>query len=143
MATHVWRTSAPYVLCSSLIWTCRILNVEYLLLFFAGRHSGKDQNKCSKFDTGLRMGDVWRLIRNEHEWPPQSFRINLVIQKFQTSHTAQGGIASICFKFHFQTDHLQTLRTRTQGCQGCQKNTNFVRNWKNTHCQVDHPPIIE
>ena len=36
------------------------------------------------------------------------------------------GIASICFRFHFQ----QTLRMHTQGCQGCQKIRNFVRNSK-------------
>ena len=45
-------------------------------------------------------------------------------------HHTLGGIASICFKFHLQTDYQQTLRTHTQGCQGCQKITNFVRNWK-------------
>jgi hypothetical protein len=38
-----------------------------------------------------------------------------------------GGIASICFKFHFQTDDQQTLRTHTQGCQGCQKIRNLLR----------------
>ena len=40
-----------------------------------------------------------------------------------------GGIASICFRFHFQ----QTLRMHTQGCQGCQgcqMTRNFVRNSK-------------
>ena len=37
-----------------------------------------------------------------------------------------GGIASICFRFHFQ----HTLRMHTQGCQGCQKTRNFVRNSK-------------
>ena len=37
-----------------------------------------------------------------------------------------GGIASICFRSHFQ----QTLRMHTQGCQGCQKTRNFVRNSK-------------
>ena len=37
-----------------------------------------------------------------------------------------GGITSICFRFHFQ----QTLRMHTQGCQGCQKTRNFVRNSK-------------
>ena len=35
-----------------------------------------------------------------------------------------GGIASISFRFHFQ----QTLPMHTQGCQGCQKTSNFVRN---------------
>ena len=37
-----------------------------------------------------------------------------------------GGITSICFRFYFQ----QTLRMHTQGCQGCQKTRNFVRNSK-------------
>ena len=37
-----------------------------------------------------------------------------------------GGIASICFRFHFH----QTLRMHTQGCQGCQKAKNFLRNSK-------------
>ena len=45
-------------------------------------------------------------------------------------HCTLGGIASICFKFHFQTDYQQTLRTHTQVCQGCQKIRNFVRNSK-------------
>ena len=40
--------------------------------------------------------------------------------------TTLGGIASICFRFHFK----QTLRMHTQGCQGCQKTRNFVRNSK-------------
>ena len=37
-----------------------------------------------------------------------------------------GGIASICFRFHFQ----QTLRMHTQGCHGCQMTRHFVRNSK-------------
>ena len=37
-----------------------------------------------------------------------------------------GGIASICFRFYFQ----QTLRIQIQGCQGCQKTRNFMRNSK-------------
>ena len=37
-----------------------------------------------------------------------------------------GGIASICFGLHFQ----QTLQMHTQGCQGCQRTRNFVRNSK-------------
>ena len=37
-----------------------------------------------------------------------------------------GGIASICFRFHFQ----ETLRMHPQGCQGCHKIRNFVRNSK-------------
>jgi hypothetical protein len=31
-----------------------------------------------------------------------------------------GGIASICFKFNFQTDYQHTLRIQIQGSQGCQ-----------------------
>jgi hypothetical protein len=42
-------------------------------------------------------------------------------------HSTLGGIASICFKFHFQTDDQQTLRMHTQGCQGCQKIRNLLR----------------
>ena len=41
-----------------------------------------------------------------------------------------GGIATICFKFNFQTDNQQTLRTHIQKCQGCQKIRNLLRNWK-------------
>ena len=41
-----------------------------------------------------------------------------------------GGIASICFKFHFQTDYQQTLRIQIQGSQGCQKIRKIVRNLK-------------
>jgi hypothetical protein len=48
------------VLASSSIWTCRILNIEYLFaaiichndelsLFSTSRHSGKKQNNYSKF----------------------------------------------------------------------------------------------
>ena len=47
---------------------------------------------------------------------------------------ALGGIASICFKFHFLTDYQQTLQIQIQGSQ---------EESKTTHCQVDHPPIIE
>jgi len=55
-----------------------------------------------------------------------------------------GGIASICFKFHFQTDHQQTLRTHTQGCQGCQKIRNFVRNLKILIARSTiHPSLIK
>ena len=28
-------------------------------------------------------------VKNEHEWPPQSFRINLIIQNLQTSSIPQ------------------------------------------------------
>ena len=49
-----------------------------------------------------------------------------------------GGIASICFKFHFQ----QTLRTHTQGCQGCQKIRNFVRNSKILIARSTIHPIL-
>ena len=41
-----------------------------------------------------------------------------------------GEIASISFKFHFQTDYQQTLWTHTQGCHGCQKIRNLLRNLK-------------
>ena len=41
-----------------------------------------------------------------------------------------GGIALICFKFHFQTDYQQTLRIKIQGSQGCQKIRKIVRNLK-------------
>ena len=41
-----------------------------------------------------------------------------------------GEIASICFKFHFQTDYQQTLRIQIQGSQGCQKIRKIVRNPK-------------
>ena len=41
-------------------------------------------------------------------------------------HSTLGGIASICFRFHFH----QTLRIHTQGCQGCQETRFFVRNSK-------------
>ena len=42
------------------------------------------------------------------------------------SHYTLGGISSICFRFYFQ----QTLRVQIQGCQGCQKTRNFMRNSK-------------
>ena len=41
--------SFTYVLGSSSIWTWRILNIEYLLLFSSVRSSGKNQKKYSKF----------------------------------------------------------------------------------------------
>ena len=42
------------------------------------------------------------------------------------THYTLGGIASICFRFHFQ----QTLRIQIQGSQGCQKIREIVRNPK-------------
>ena len=44
----------------------------------------------------------------------------------KTHLCALGGIASICFRINFH----QTLRMHTQGCQGCRKTRNFVRNSK-------------
>ena len=41
-----------------------------------------------------------------------------------------GEIASISFKFHFQTDYQQTLLNHTQGCHGCQKIRNLLGNSK-------------
>ena len=38
-----------HVFSSSSIWKCQILNIKYLLLFSAGRRSGKNQNKYSNF----------------------------------------------------------------------------------------------
>jgi hypothetical protein len=52
-------------------------------------------------------------------------------------------LSSICFKFHFQTDYQQTLRIQIQGSQGCQKIRKKREELKTTHCQVNHPPIIE
>ena len=49
----------------------------------------------------------------------------LFVQRSQYISTL-GGIASICFRFHFQ----HTLRMHTQGCHGCQMTRNFVRNSK-------------
>ena len=43
-----------------------------------------------------------------------------------------GGIASICFK---------SLSTQTQICQD--QDQKFCENFKNTHCQVEHPAIKE
>ena len=63
----------------------------------------------------------------------------------------RGGIASICFRFHFQ----ETLRMHTQGCfsgntedahpgvSGVSKDQKFCEKFKNTHCQVDHPAKME
>ena len=42
------KKSFLYVLVTSSIWSCRILNIEYLLLFSAGRCSGKNKNNYSK-----------------------------------------------------------------------------------------------
>ena len=41
----------------SSIWMCRILNIEYLL-FSTGSHSGKNQNKYSKFDNRRAAEDI-------------------------------------------------------------------------------------
>ena len=45
------RKKTINVLGSSSIWTCRILNINYLLLFSIGKRSGKNQDKYSKFGT--------------------------------------------------------------------------------------------
>ena len=51
MGMSVRRKKTINVLGSSSIWTCRILNINYLLLFSIGKLSGKIQDKYSKFDT--------------------------------------------------------------------------------------------
>ena len=48
----------------------------------------------------------------------------VLIKSLMDSVDTLGGIASICFRFHFQ----QILRMH--GYQGCQKTRNFVRNSK-------------
>ena len=48
-----------------------------------------------------------------------------------------GGIAYICFKwFHITAD-------AHPGVSGVSKDQKFCDKFKNTHCQVDHPAIIE
>ena len=55
-----------------------------------------------------------------------SFRLYPKVSNIGDVHFTLGGIASICFRFYFQ----QTLRIQIQGCQGCQKTRNFMRNSK-------------
>ena len=50
----------------------------------------------------------------------------LILKKKSTLYATLGGIASICFRYHFQ----QTLRIQIQGSQGCQKIRKIVRNQK-------------
>ena len=73
--------------------------------------------------------------RGEYNWCKVSNTIAKYYYQIRTDITCDvshyvihtlGGIASICVRFHFQ----QTLRMHTQGCQGCQKTRNFVRNSK-------------
>ena len=52
------ETKIINVLSSSSIWTCQILNIEYLVLVTPGKCSGKSQNKYSKFNTSKLMS--WR-----------------------------------------------------------------------------------
>ena len=40
---------------------------------------------------------------------------SIVWNRHSPLRATMGGIASICFRFHFQ----QTLQMHTQGCQGC------------------------
>ena len=49
------------VLGSSLIWKCRILNIQYLLVCSICRRSGKNQNKYSKFK--IRRVQIDELLR--------------------------------------------------------------------------------
>ena len=61
-----------------------------------------------------------------------------------SSFCTLGGIASICFKFHFQTDYQQTLRMQIQGSQGCQKIRKIVENLKIPIARLTiHPSLIK
>ena len=53
-----------------------------------------------------------------------------------------GGIASICFKFHFQTDYQQTLRIQIQGSQGRQKIRKIVGNPKQPIARSTMHPVL-
>ena len=66
----------------------------------------------------------------ESAWISMTLVYRVRLLEYRQIWNTLGGTASICFKFHFQTDYQQTLRTHTQGCQGCQKIRNFVRNSK-------------
>ena len=59
-------------------------------------------------------------------WVSSSIQNYLVRFNHKNEHYTLGGIASICFKSHFQ----QTLRIQIQGFQGCQKIRKIVRNTK-------------
>ena len=52
--------------------------------------------------------------------------LGYVVQNSPMLLSTLGGIASICFRLHFQ----QALWMHTQGCQGCQRTRNFERNSK-------------
>ena len=53
-----------------------------------------------------------------------------------------GGIASICFRFHFQHT-LQCTVDAHPGVSGMSKDHKFCEKFRNTYFQVDHPAKIE
>ena len=66
-----------------------------------------------------------------------------VLQSYSYYSATLGGIASICFKFHFQTDYQQTLRIQIQWSQGCQNIRKIVRNLKLSIARLTIHLIIE
>ena len=69
LSTSTFKTESKIinVLSSSSLWTCQILNIEYLLLITPGKCSGKSQNKYSKFNTSKLMTD--ELPRTKDSYP--------------------------------------------------------------------------
>ena len=58
---------------------------------------------------------------------------------YKSCHNSQlGGIAQICIKLWFQI-----TADAHSGVSGVSKDQKFSEQFKNTHCQVDHPAKIE
>ena len=115
---------------SSSIWVCPILNIEYLLLFFAGRRS-ENQNKYSKVDTSKLMScREQKLVTNV---VPNTSKKNASNLEFEEQATL------LCYKIILITFRTQN-HTKTQltaviamQCQYCNHLTgciiDILSNW--------------
>ena len=82
-----------------LFQTCRILNIEYLLLFSPGRCSGKNQNKCSKFE--IQHVQINELPRTkDRNTPSEFFMSHCVPASHFTDHAARNSATYIKLTYH-------------------------------------------
>ena len=110
----------------------------------------------------IYVRDVSWLIKLSLEWQLRNrfltkFSLKLADSKwlkfeFCVKYITLGGIASICFKFHFQTDYQQTLRYRyrSRGLRGVKRSEKLwgIQNYPlpgrpSTHHWVKSKTIIE
>ena len=81
-------------------------------LVFITKKGGLERKNCPK----MILFKIWSICRSKLD----------EVSDLEGSYITLGGIASICFRFHFQ----QTLRIQIHRCQECLKTRNFVRNSK-------------